>query len=976
MKKILFLLISLTLWQLTAVAQVRTITGKVTSSEDGQPLPGVTILNKTAGVGVGVASDVNGRYSIQAKTGDKLFFSFVGMKTEVVTVGALNVLDVKIKPEAEQIDEVVVIAYGGPRKKGTVTGAVSAVRGEVLDAKPVASFDQALQGQVAGVQITTSSGEPTAASSVRIRGISSIAAATAPLYIMDGVAITEGDFSTLNMNDIENISVLKDASSTSIYGSRAANGVIVITTKRGKYGQDARINFRAMYGVTNLLSGDFDMMNTAEILELEEELGLRFPEESTTKDLAKVNTNWMDEMFHQGKIQNYELSVNGGTERLQYYISGSYYGQDGIAPRSGLQRFVFRSNLEGRMKQWLKVGANVSLGYSTYERTEGGGKTFNPAVAAIVTKPYYNPYKADGSFQENWDAVSNPLYQIAKHPSESEDLKLVGSFFAELNPVEGLYIKSLGGIDGMLSRGSARSLPSYAENEKAGGNAVESYGRLFRFTLTNTINYQTTINDRHSLIALLGQEAIYGEANSFAAMNKGTRDDRLSSLSSGSVATLASGGNVEGYGYLSWFGRLEYNLDSKYFIDLSLRSDGSSRFAEGQRWSTFWSVGLMWNLKQEAFLENSDWLSDARLSFSAGTSGNSEIGNYKYMSWVANGSTYNQLNGMYPVSSAGNRDITWEEIFSTNVGAEVMLWDRLDLKVDWYQKTTSNMLLDVPLSLMTGYSRMTQNIGEMSNRGLEVEAGGDVIRNLGGFKWNLRGNFAWNQNKLEKLYDGADEFLSSGTGQIYQVGESLGSFFMPRFAGVNPANGDALWYDKNGNVTNIYSEDNAVLLGKSFYAPWNGGFTTTFSYKGLSLSAFFNWVAGRYVMNNNRFFIENTGIDYVQQWNMSKKMLNRWRKPGDVTDIPRADQITQVNSDQWIDDASFLRLKNVTLSYNLPASWLKHTKVISSARIYAQGQNLITWTKFEGFDPEDDTNVTFGRYPTSRQFTFGLDVSF
>lgn len=974
MSKILLILIGLILWQLPVVAQERTITGKVISVEDGQPLPGVTVQNKASKAGV--ATDLDGKYSIKAQKGDLLLFSFVGLKEKSIEVGALNVIDVKMEAVSEQMDEVVVIAYGGPRKKGTVSGAVSSVKGDVLETQQVASFDQALQGQIAGVQVTTSSGEPSARSSVRIRGISSIAANTAPLYIMDGVAITEGDFSTLNMDDIENVSVLKDASSTSIYGSRAANGVIVITTKRGKYAQEAKVNFRAMYGVSKLLAGDFNMMNSSEILELESELGLRYADDRTTKELAKTNVDWRDMMFHQGKVQNYELSISGGKDNFNYYVSGNYYNQDGIAPRSGLERFVFRANLEGRAKKWLKVGSNLSVGYSTYERTETGNNFYNPALAAVVFKPYYNPYQADGTLVKSWDNLDNPLYGLGLNPSSNEDLKLVGSFFAELNPVEGLYLKSLVGADALVINGHAKSMPSYIRNEKDGGSASESFGRNFRFTMTNTLTYQTLIKERHSLIVLLGQEAVKYQTNSFTALNKGTMDDRLSDMGSGTVSTLAKGGTPAGYAYLSAFGRLEYNLDSKYFLDFSIRSDGSSRFAPGNRWATFWSVGMMWNLKKEAFLADNSFLTGAKLSFSVGTSGNSEIGNYEYMSWVGTGSVYNQVNGMYPLSQAGNWDITWENIFSTNVGISLSLMDRWDVKVDWYRKLTSNMLMNVPVSMVTGYSSMTENVGKMSNTGIEVEVGGDIIQNLAGFRWTLNGNFAWNKNRLEKLYEGAEEFMNSGVGVKYQVGKPVGSFYMPRFAGVNPANGDALWYDKEGKVTDEFSEENAVFLGKSYYAPWNGGFTSTFSYKGLSLSAFFNWVSGKYIMNNNRFFIENTGVDYVQAYNQSKKMLRRWKQPGDVTDIPRANQTTQINSDQWIDDASFLRLKNVTLSYNLPQAWLKYAKVLRNVRVYAQGQNLITWTKFEGFDPEDDANLTLGRYPTSRQFTFGLDVTF
>ncbi len=968
------LIIILLLCPICLLAQTRTIKGVITSGDNKEPLPGVTVLNKSNSTGV--ASDIDGKYSLKVKSGDILVFSFVGYKSHQVKISDQKTLNVVLDSESEKLDDVVVIAYGGARKKGTVTGSVASVKGDVLESKPVASFDQALQGQIAGVQITTSSGEPTATSSVKIRGVSSMAASTAPLYIMDGVAISEGDFSSINTNDIASISVLKDASSTSIYGSRAANGVIVIATKKGRYGQDSRINFRSQYGVSNLMKGSYEMMNTKEILELEQELGIRYAGSAETQELATINTNWEDELYRQGQTRNYELSVVGGSERLSYYISGAYFEQEGIAPHSGLERITFRSNLEGRMKEWLKVSSNISLGYSNYQQTENSRTMFNPAVAALVAKPYLKVRNEDGSLIQSWDNTENLLYYMDKFPSDNEDIKMVGSLSMELNPIKGLYIKTLGGIDGLIMRGSSKSLPSYIYNQESGGSAAESYGRTFRVTLTNTLNYSFNINSRHSFILLLGQEALQMRSNAFAAQNLGIQDDRLPSLSAGTQPTLATGGTTSGYSYLSFFGRVEYNLDQKYFFDFSMRSDGSSRFAKDNRWGNFWSLGFMWNMKKSDFLCDNNIINDASLNLSVGTTGNSEIGYYDYMSWVTNGAVYNNIDGMRPTSSVGNKDITWENIFSTNLGVQLSLVNRIDLKAEVYRRYTTDMLMDVPLSTVTGYSVQTQNVGEMSNHGVEVELGLSLLSNPSGFNWDISTNFAYNQNKIEKLYDGADQFLSSLTASMVKEGEPLGSFFMPRYAGVNPANGEALWYDKEGNVVNEYSEDNSVLLGKTYYAPLNGGFTTNFSYKGITLSAFFNWVANRYVMNNMRFFTENPNISYVATWNQSKKVHNRWREPGDVTDIARADIPVQVNSDQWIDDASFVRLKNVTISYAVPSSILKRTNVIKSARIYVQGQNLLTWTKFEGYDPEDDTNVTFGRYPTARQFTFGLDFSF
>ncbi|MGL5683650.1 MAG: SusC/RagA family TonB-linked outer membrane protein [Marinifilaceae bacterium] len=970
MKRIILLSLYFIVLQLPVVAQTL-LKGVVTSAEDKASLPGVSVLNKSDGSGV--ATDLDGKYSIKAKKGDIIVFSFIGMKTQELKYDGQPQLNVELKNDSELMNEVVIIGYG-ERRKGTIAGSVSTVGADKLASKPMASFDQALQGQIAGVQVTTSSGEPSASSSIRIRGINSINAGTEPLYIMDGVAISGGDFASLNPSDIENVSVLKDASSTSIYGSRAANGVIVITTKKGKFGEKGRLNFRAYYGVSELANKDYKMMNSQQLLDLEVKVGIRDDQDPAIKKLSKINTNWADEMFRRGNTQNYELSFLGGSESFSYYASGGYFRQDGIAPRSGIERFTLRTNVESRLNGWAKAGANVSLGYTKVETTESGASTQNPAIAAQITKPYYAVRDEEGNYIEKWDNILNPLPSIAKHPSWAEDVKVIASMFVEVKPWKNVALKSLLGLDGSDSESTRKSLPSFIDNGVSGGSTTMGSSRAYRYTWTNTLTYNTSILGSHNLMAMLGQESIRYTSNGFSARNDMIEDDRLSFIGAGTLPRRASGGAASAYSYMSYFGRAEYNYNYKYYLDISLRTDGSSRFAKGNRWANFWSIGAMWDFKKEYVMDQFSFLTMGQLSGSIGTSGNSDIGFYDYMSTVSTGPIYDGANGMAPDPKPGNSDLTWEKLRSMNIGVKLGFWNRMNLTVDFYDKLTSDMLMSVPTSMITGYSSMMQNVGKMRNRGVEFELQGDVLR-CGAFNWNLNANVSYNKNTIVELYDGSSEYIESSTGTIMLEGQPYSSFFMPRFAGVNPANGDGLWYDKDGNVINYFSNENAVLLDKTYIAPLSGGFTSTFSYKGLSLSAFFNWVAKRYVVNNNRYFTENTGVDYIMQYNQSVKMLDMWTREGQITEIPRIDVATQFD-DHLIEDASYLRLKNVTLSWSLPTHLLQKTKAISGLRAYVQGENLLTFTKYQGFDPEGEHNLTFGRYPTARHFTVGVDITF
>ena len=504
------------------------------------------------------------------------------------------------------------------------------------------------------------------------------------------------------------------------------------------------------------------------------------------------------------------------------------------------------------------------------------------------------------------------------------------------------------------------------------GKAGRSSSDILSLSETLTANYRWALNDNHSLNFLLGQEGIDYHSTGFQVSTQGQNNDRLTNLLSGTRAISWPDSN-SAYSYLSFFFRGEYNYKELYYAEVAARADASSRFGKDHRWGMFWSLGFMWNIKNEAFLKDIEWLTNAQIKLSTGTSGNSEIPYYDHLALVSGNANYNDEAGIYPEQS-GNEELSWEQTWVNNVGLSLGFFNRVNLNVDFYHKKTTNMLMLVPQSYaITGVGNRWDNIGAMMNRGVEIAIDGDVIRTKD-FTWNLSANVSYNKNKLLELYNGVEEYVNSTTGLKYVVGHPVHEYFMNRYAGVNPANGDALWYTADGELTTEYREEDKVMTGKTFDSPWAGGFGTTLMWKGLSLSAQFSWMAKRYVMNNDRFFEESNGL--YSAYNQSRRLLyNRWKKPGDITDIPRYGVTAQLD-DRFLENSSFLRLKNLTLAYALPQSLLSKTHFFTSARVYLQGQNLFTWTGFTGLDPEVATNVYRAKYPASRQFTLGIDISF
>lgn len=959
----------------SALAQTYKVKGNVVSKSDNEPLIGVSILQK--GTTNGVVTDIDGNYELQIQGGEAtLVFSYIGLQTQELKVNArTGVLNVAMEDDSHLMDDVVVVAYG-VRKKGTIAGSVSTVKNDKLENVPAPSFDQALQGQTTGLSVISNSGEPSKAATFQIRGTNSINSGTAPLFILDGVPISSSDFNTISPSDIESISVLKDASSTSIYGARAANGVVVITTKRGLSMDKAKVTFRAQYGFSQLAQNNWNMMNTAERIQYEKELGL-----DTGKDydvLSRTNVNWLDMVFNdRAPLQNYEVSVNRATDRLNYFVSGGFYDQDGIAQSSTFRRYNMRANAEVKASDWLKVGTNSMVAYEEVEQADDGSYAlYTPISACRFMLPYWNPYNEDGSLASENDGTwtgtgSNPIEWMANNPVTNKKYKVLSTVFAEITPIKNLTIRAQFGADFSHTTAFMQSFPSYVINNEM-GTAGRNSSDMLNLTETTTVNYRWELNSDHSFNFLLGQEGVDYRSEGFQVITTGQSNDFLTNISSGTRASSWADSTTS-YSYLSFFGRGEYNYKDLYYADFSVRADASSRFGTGNRWAGFWSLGFMWNLKSEPFLKDIEWLSSAQIALSTGTSGNSSIPDYDHLALVSGKANYEDQAGIYP-SQSGNEDLSWEKLWSSNVALRLGFIDRINLDIEFYNKKTTNMLMLVPDSYaLTGEGEHWDNIGAMLNRGVEFNVSADVIRTKD-FVWSVNANASYNKNKLLELYNGVQEYEVSTTATKLVVGHSVSEFYINRYAGVNPANGDALWYTKDGQITNEYNEGDKVMTGKTFDAPWQGGFGTSLAWKGFSLAAQFSWVADRWMFNNDRYFEESNGL--YAAYNQSKRLLyDRWKQPGDITDIPRHG-VTPQFDDRFLENASFLRLKNVTLAYAFPQRLLSKTNFFSSARIYLQGQNLLTFTGFTGLDPESSSNVYKAQYPMSRQFTLGVEVSF
>lgn len=993
MGKKLWLFLACMLMTASMAFAQKQMTGTVTDAATGEPLIGVAV--RVAGTTQGVLTDVDGKYSINLPSGKKnLNFSYMGMKT--IEIAATNGMVVRMEADSKAMDELVVMGYGSQKKLGTIAGSVETVSSDKFEHRPVANIGDALQGQVAGLQVFTSSGEPSASVSMRIRGVTSINASTTPLYILDGSEITSSAFTMLNPNDIESMTVLKDASATAIYGSRAANGVIILTSKMGKRGQKATVTVSAQYGISKMTGDHVDMMNAEQWLNLQE---LITPSNKTNESFQAmknyyvkngISTNWSD-VFFGGSAPTSEinLSATGGTDALSYLMSYGHYTAEGIMDDSNMRRESFRVNLNANINSWLKVGANTNIAYRKYGTTAFGGSTnsvYNKVFASRTYLPietYYtikgldrsdyanSTFDGYGERQDYFDLLGyyNPYYLSEIQPSSSDQTMLNENAYVNINPIQGLNIRSAVGLQWYDYRYSQKALPTGPF--EGSGTAIEQFERYYNWTVTNTAEYKFNIANDHLFTILAGQESMTNKDQSFRSRAEGLTDIRLMLMSAGATATVPTHSISEEVRN-SWFGMLNYSFADKYFVDLSIRRDGSSLFGANKRWATFGAAAAMWKISEESFMEGTkSWLNDLSLKASYGSTGNSGISPYQALGLVGAGPLYDGNSGT-AIANAANPDLSWEKVNALNIGLSGNICKFLDFNVEFYNKTTSDMLMDIPYSYTTGFSGGFGNVASMVNRGIDFDVTAHIIKSKD-WNWTLRVNGNYNHNEITDLFQGLDYYTVGETGLRMEKGHPYGEFYQVRWYGVDPADGQNIWLDKNGNKTKNYSEDDKVMTGMNMYAPWSGGLATSLSWKGLQLDVQFTGMFDRYMTNNERYFSENAA--FASDDNQTVNMLNMWTTPGQVTDIPAADADVEFDT-HLVEKADFVRLKMVQLSYSFPKKVMKATGFIKDAKIYFIGRNLLTFTPYKGYDPEVNSNITLGNYPNTRQVSVGAQLTF
>ncbi|MBO7067855.1 MAG: TonB-dependent receptor [Bacteroidaceae bacterium] len=993
-KKFLSILACMLMTASMALAQ-KQITGTVVDAESGEPLIGVAV--RVPDTSVGVLTDINGQFSITLPAGQKsLNFSFMGMKP--ATLDARDGMKVLMETDTKAMDEVIVTGYGTGRKLGSVVGAVATVNSAKLEKAVTPSFTDALAGQVSGLSVLSSSGDPTTAATIRLRGVNSIESSNAPLYILDGAPVTSTVFNTLNPADIQSITVLKDAASTAIYGSRAANGVIVITSRKGKYNERANLTVRAQGGFSSAVSDGIEMMNAEENIRFRDMIGQ--PVSQAIRDAAEkygIDTNWRNEVINKSApTYTFDAAMSGGSEYINYYISLNHHNQQGIIDQSGMHRTTLRSNIEARLNKWFKAGIQINLGSNFYEQNNeaqatDGIYTSNPMVFSRMAMPYDSPYYY--SFDANGNIVYGDRAQYLKYTGRTapwwvnqnreytrKRLTLNINAFEQINPIAGLTLRAQQAIDGYDYTSEGKYFPYENFTTPMGSTVRASEGytsngftRYTSYTFTHTAEYKHNWG-QHGFSALLGQESIFSRNKSFSVYTEGQTDPRQVRLTDGTTVAIdnISDSRAE-ESFNSFFTTLSYNFAEKYFFDASYRADGSSRFAPGHRWGHFYSVGAMWDIKKENFMKDVKVIDILKLRASYGKVGNaSGAGAYDYYGTIDSGGLYNGVSSL-GIGDPSNTTLTWEKVSSLNVGVTVGLWDRVLLNIDAYRKKTTDMLMEIPYSYTTGFTGGMGNIGGMVNKGVDVDVNVDLIKNKN-VHWSVKGNFNYNKNVITELFAGRDEYVVANTGMKYEVGHALGEHYSVRYAGVDSRDGKPMWLDKNGNLTKVYNEEeNSVFTGQNRYAPWSGGFGTTFEWKGLSITMDFQWQARKYMINNDNYFMKNA--NFATQFNQSKEMLNVWTTPGQVTDIPAYGEEVEFDT-HLIENASFLRMKNVIIQYTLPKKWMAATKAIKNAKIFFVGRNLLTLTKFSGYDPEPDINLVKFNYPNTRQFVFGAELTF
>ncbi len=1017
MKKSLLSLLFLFSIVFYGVAQTKSVSG-VVKDDQKMPLPGVNVVLKS-NPSQGTITDIDGKYVLEVSEGETLVFRFIGMKTQEVLVGAGATIDVVMESEYIGLDEVVAVGYG-VQKKSDITGAVASVKFDELPIEGISNVDQALQGRMAGVQVTANTGSPGGSISVRVRGIATVNNSD-PLYVVDGLPVDNIDF--LNPNDINSIEVLKDASASAIYGSRGANGVVLVTTKKGSYGDKANITLTAYYGSQQVIN-NWETTSGSEWYGIQEEMNkTRTQPIDLTQVDKNVNTDWFKEITRVAPMMDVNFNINGGTEKMTYSLSVGHFDQDGTIEKTSFERNNIKLNSEFKATKRFTVGTNLNI-----QKNERNSLTFDSYHTGVINtalklEPVIPVYQEDGSYDySKFTDYPNPVAQIEYENSSSELLTLNGNIYGQFELMDGLSFKTSLGMSTARSD-SYRFDPVYFVNtnqQNLINKVSRGYSRNEYYNWENTLNYNKTFG-KHTVGGLVGYtiEETEGQWVSASKQNVPNEEPFMWYLDAASEGDLASGSASE-FSYMSYLGRANYSFDNRYLVTINFRADASSRFPEANKWGYFPSFALGWKVTEESFMPETDWLSSLKVRTGWGQVGNDKIGNYPYQSTMNGNSQYRYLfgdevvNQGYVVTGMVDSEIKWETVESLNIGFDALLFDgKIETTFDWYKKTTKDMLLDVPIPYYFGYeSGPTSNVGDVENKGIEFSINHqNQLSN--GFKYNVGFNISTVKNKVTSIGN-SNPFSAGayygGNATRFDVNEPIGYFYgyvtdglfqnqeeidnhavqqgaanerlMPgdlRFKDINGR-------DENGELTGMpdgkIDGDDRTNIGSPI-PDFIYGINLGCSFKGFDVSMFFQGSEGNEIFNAMK-----THLYKFDETNKHRDMLNSWTPSNTNTDMPRLSGNDQNNtnrtSDRFVEDGSYLRLKNLTVGYNLPKT-LTEKVGLSSFRVYFSGQNLWTKTKYSGADPEvgqrSSTNylsngVDIGNYPLARVYSVGVKVGF
>lgn len=993
------------------------VTG-VVKTQDGDPIPGATII--LVGTNQGTDTDDEGKYTLNLKKGDKIQVVYQGFKPTTLTVSDANVLNVTlVEDESVLMGEVIIDTYRTVSKPKSNTAATT-VTSKTIEGRPNASFIQTLQGQIPGLNISTGSGQPGSSNTtVILRGIGSLNGNIEPLYVIDGVAMSSANFRSINQNDIESVTVLKDAGATSIYGNRGANGVIVVTTKRASFEQDLQIKYIGNVGLSSLQKNKYNLMGGAELMRFENQTQLNNQRWSEANIRNASETDWLDVIFRESLTQNHTLSFTSGSKTLSQFTSVGYTDQEGVLRNTDMKRFNFRSNINGKNNSGrLTFGTNITANYSRSNQATSLGTgqiNNNPVTGALLGAPYFSPdqYNPNDGYNSIIDVYSsNPnnrnlvklsplliLDRLNHFTNYQDELKTIATGNINYDLGRGFSVGSSLGLDytDILqtrhdSPNSFNEILFAEEGQEYRGFESEVRNRIVSFNSTTNLKWTKMFNEKHEIRAGAYLEYLKAHFKSSTLVQNGL-DPYFSGPGFGTgwigdnqendlyVPSISA--SVAESGLFSYFGTVDYDYDTKYGVGLTLRRDASFRFSEDNRWGTFWSLSGRWNISREDFM-NGSVINDLKLRGSYGTAGNQDIlgsglfgGNSLFREiYSLSGLSYNDQPTSF-ISNIPNPNLKWETIEQANIGVDFGVWNsRLRGTVDVYQKTTKDLYQSRPMSAIHGASSINDNIGSMRNRGVELLLAGDVISKKD-FRLTLNANGSVNKNEFVELA-GADAngVVWNGGLTVLREGDPLGQYYLVKYAGVNPENGNLLFLDKDGNKVERFTDADRQFTGKSFIPKYQGGFGLDMEYKGWFLNTSFTFVQD--VWRFDYDYASAIDPSSVGQFNVSRDMYDYWtpsNRDAALPSVNASNAFYQSYSDRHLRDASYVRLRYASLGYNFKQKDLAFMG-LTGLRVFAQGENLYTWTKWKGFDAESNRANDQAQYPTPRTIMFGVEVQF